>query len=510
MLPPRAQVPPEASALPNALVSAVDRFIANYDLLPTEAELVRAPRGAFTTRPAALLAFADRLVLEALVEPVEAALEQRLPAAVLWPRSRALAPPVNHASVVLEWDSPYVVKADIAQFYESVEHSLLGVFLSSELDLPSPVSRAVEAVLSATMRLPRGLPQGPLASDILASAYLLPIDVKLAGLDRPYVRYADDYYFPAADVGDGRLVLQRLEAWLNELGLALNAEKTSVMRMTTFAEGLERRAVRALKERYVAEALAPLGDEDGADDVSDVLVNAGVPDETLWDLMYHQTVTLEDVADQLIDADTDRMATAYGMYFRRAAQELRGGDLDQPTIGAIAGLVFECLVLLAGTDVEVAASDLEEVQLWYPHLTPQVVDYLTSPRHVESDFAARYVSARLSAPSSVDWVDAWMCHGAGRLPPASFPLLLVRALAADSAAGPLTTAEAIRALAQHRVLERADWTRALSRLRPAVAAEMVFSSLSAPQRLPWLRAASEATQGPGVATLLQAADESAS
>ena len=503
LLPPRSHVPNERSDIRSALVTAVNSLVDGFDMRPEPAELVRAPRRAFTTRPASLLTFPDRLVLEALTTLVETALQSQLPASVIWPRRRTAAVSASYTDRVQEWDSDYVVKADISHFYESVEHSLLGVFLSSHLSLSSVISRAVEAILGATMQLPRGLPQGPVASDVLASAYLLPIDRKLEESDRQYLRYADDYYFPATDVGDGRQTLQQLEAWLNELGLSLNAAKTSVMRMATFVEGLERRAVRELKRRLIDAELSILDEAEDSIDATNVLLSAGVPDQTMWDLMYHGTMSLDDVVEQLVSGDTEDLAKAYELFFRKAADELRSGH-DQETITAVASLAFECLVLLAGTDVELDGQDLEEVQTWFPHLTPQIVDYLTEHGHAEWELSANYFRSRLGEPSGVDWVDAWMCHGASRLPPASFPDELLRSLATGSAAEPLTTAEAVRALAIHGALEEADWRDAFVRVGPAVAAEMLFAGLSMTERAPWLRSETERTGSPGIAALLQA------
>ena len=154
----------------------------------------------------------DRIAFEALASSVEAQLDSSLPRQVIWPRSRALESIQVVTETVKAWNDRYVAKADIANFYEAIEHSLLAVLLSTRLRLSTIIARATEALLTATMGLPRGLPQGPAGSELFASAYLLPVDEHLVAAEIEFVRYADDYYFPASSVGEGRARLSSSRA----------------------------------------------------------------------------------------------------------------------------------------------------------------------------------------------------------------------------------------------------------------------------------------------------------
>lgn len=506
LLPPRSALSPENEGVVGVLASAVESVISTFELLPQRAELIRAPKTAFTTRPAAILAFPDRVALEALTSAVEDVLHAALPREVVWPRNRTEGGSSSYSRQILEWKSQYVVKADIAHFYESVEHSLLAVFLSSRLGISVVTARAVEAVLTATMGLSRGLPQGPAASDILASAYLLPVDQSLASLGRPYLRYADDYFMPAEDVGDGRAVLQRLEALLGELGLSLNPAKTSVMRATTFQEALERRTVRALKQSILTSQLEQLEDVEDANEAAEVLETAGVPDETIWDLLYHHSVTVEDAIDQLLGVEESSVAKAYAFYFHAVAWMLRRDEqLDDLT--AVASLAFECLALLSQTDVELQARDLGEVQKWFPHLTPQIAEYLTSVTRPLHESAVAYIHQHLAFPSGVDWVDAWMCHAAGRLPEGKAPVAALRKIA-EGPAAPLASAEAVRSLALHADIEEPEWQQAYERAGPALASEMLFAGLDLRDQVPWLARYARDAENRGIAAIAGALEPS--
>ena len=197
------------------LVKWVDTRLRAHDYTVEPADIYRTPKSAFTTRPAALLALPDRLALEALAEMISTPLDEALPPGVLWPRGRienhAQRASIDHRSRPLEWDSKYVVKADIADFYGSVDHTILGLVTSTHLEMPWKYGQAVESLLTALMGIDHGLPQGVPASDLLASTFLLPIDSRLAELDATYIRNGDDYFFPASSVDEARSTLQRLE-----------------------------------------------------------------------------------------------------------------------------------------------------------------------------------------------------------------------------------------------------------------------------------------------------------
>ena len=55
-----------------------------------------------------------------------------------------------------------------------VDHSLLGLVTSTHLEMPRKYGQAVESLLTALMHIDRGLPQGVQASDLFATAFLLP------------------------------------------------------------------------------------------------------------------------------------------------------------------------------------------------------------------------------------------------------------------------------------------------------------------------------------------------
>src|SRR5690606_17759509 len=118
------------------------------------------------TRPAALLVPLDRFVYESLVESVATVVTEALPAHVIWPRGRAAqGAHVDFLRTPTSWTSEFVVRTDVASYYESIDHAYLNVIISKWLAVPAAVPIALEAFLDAVMGSHVGLPQGPFGSD---------------------------------------------------------------------------------------------------------------------------------------------------------------------------------------------------------------------------------------------------------------------------------------------------------------------------------------------------------
>jgi Reverse transcriptase (RNA-dependent DNA polymerase) len=490
LLPPRPAVTEHAplAELASQLRRPDTAFLEGGHL-PSKASYIRAPKDAFTSRPAALLTLPDRLIFEALVNKVDLQLDEHLPDEVTWPRTRGRPQPQMPAQEILGWGSKYIVKADVAQFYESIEHVTLALFLSTHVDVSSLVARCIESLLGATMGMNRGLPQGPPGSEILGSAYLLPIDRTLVQRGERYVRYADDYFFPASTFGEGRAKLQLLESLLRGLGLSLNGSKTRIMRKRTFEDGLRRPSLAFEEIRTYAEEfqLAELEDLEASDEISAALEAMGVDEQTLWDLLYHQTVTVDQVVADALDAAGPHVAESYGVYFKTVAKLLRQKHeaADFITLETVAR---ECLVLLATTDTWLRATDVRTVQTWFPQLTPQVVNYLITRPKGRASAVARYFERHFDESSGVDWVDAWMCYGAGCLRGAAKSVVKVlRSTLRQSSSG-VVRIEAFRALSHLGKLQKSDWAPVTRDLAPPLKSELILAGLAAQSRYPWLQA----------------------
>jgi len=133
----------------------------------------------------------------------------------------------------------WVVKFDLAAFYETIAHDLLMRIIA-----PRRGSRAlVEAACHwlrcwtsplALSRYSHGIPQGPVASDVLAECFLLPIDIAMSHKHR-YVRYVDDIRVFGRSQDEIRQAMVLLDRLCRERGLIPSADKLGAEKLKTLS-----------------------------------------------------------------------------------------------------------------------------------------------------------------------------------------------------------------------------------------------------------------------------------
>ncbi len=133
----------------------------------------------------------------------------------------------------------WVVRGDIARFFDTVPHPQLLRALSPRL------SRGALELVAVMLRLPvleggkesvteRGLPQGSPLSPLLANIYLTPFDRAVSRHGPGAVRFADDFAVACASPSAAGGVLETAEETLGVLELSLNTAKT---RIVSFEQG---------------------------------------------------------------------------------------------------------------------------------------------------------------------------------------------------------------------------------------------------------------------------------
>jgi hypothetical protein len=224
---------------------------------PRLPERVYLPKASGLQRPLTLLYIEDQIVLQAFANIIAAKLApKRQPFVMRKVFSNILAEP-NSIFFFRDWRRTYaeyqrqirrhfdaglrwVADFDLAAFYETISHDLLLRTSYPRLD-DTPEVLWIKKCL-ATWTSTRisslkghGLPQGPIASDFLAEAFLLPIDQKMSSVDG-YVRYVDDVRLFADSenaVRSGTLVL---EIHCRERGLIPQVGKFSIRNVQSVDE----------------------------------------------------------------------------------------------------------------------------------------------------------------------------------------------------------------------------------------------------------------------------------
>ncbi len=144
---------------------------------------------------------------------------------------------------------PYVLQADIVQFFPSVDHEILHNLLARYLACP-PTMRLVDKIIDSGRGIhaaryqmqwfpgddllaaarPRGLPIGNQTSQFWANVYLHELDrfVKQELRCPAYLRYCDDFMLFAPDKPTLHRWRQEIEVFLTTLRLKIHTCKTSV------------------------------------------------------------------------------------------------------------------------------------------------------------------------------------------------------------------------------------------------------------------------------------------
>jgi RNA-directed DNA polymerase len=143
----------------------------------------------------------------------------------------------------LETGHEWVVDADIAQFFDTVDHELVLDGVHEEITDGS-VLRLIRAFLGSGVLVEPGeveptelgTPQGGPLSPLLANIYLHPLDQALGEAGFALVRYADDFVIFTKTRRRAEQALELVQTTLERLKLHLHPEKT---RIATLDQGFD-------------------------------------------------------------------------------------------------------------------------------------------------------------------------------------------------------------------------------------------------------------------------------
>ncbi len=214
----------------------------NYHCRPLRRCNIKKPDGGI--RELGIACIRDRVVQSAclmLIEPVFEPLFSRYSFAFRPHRTthQAIAMARSYISKGFEW----VVCADIHKCFDNIDHDVLMDKLAERVgdqEILKLIRHWLEVdVLHFRDAIPplAGVPQGASLSPLLANIYLDSLDKHFEGLDRRYIRYADDIILLTQTEDQAREGLQILENYLIQpLQLRLKPAKTH---LTHASEGFD-------------------------------------------------------------------------------------------------------------------------------------------------------------------------------------------------------------------------------------------------------------------------------
>ncbi len=173
----------------------------------------------------------QRLLLEELYFPLE---DTFLDCSYAYRPGRNIQQAVQHLYSYYKLQPKWIIKADIAEFFDNLCWALLLTALE-ELQLEPIVMQLLEGQLKSGIVIAgkpiypgKGVLQGGVLSGALANLYLTDFDKKCLSHGINLVRYGDDFAIACSSLLEANRILDKITVWLGELYLHLQMEKTQI------------------------------------------------------------------------------------------------------------------------------------------------------------------------------------------------------------------------------------------------------------------------------------------
>jgi retron-type reverse transcriptase len=235
----------------------------DFPYSPLADHKVYVPKPSTTLRTMSLMAVADVIVYQALVNVIA---DQSHPYLVshenghvlgnlytgpgkrwmLQPWKRQYTRFVKRVENLYRIGNPWIASTDIVAFYDTIDHerllSLVRQYCGEDTKFESFFRQCLSkwSAHNSTSTMGRGIPQGSNASDFLANLYLHKIDRKLIANGHHYIRYVDDIRILGEDKSTVQHGLILFDLELKCAGLVAQVTKTSVHKVEDIEKEISR------------------------------------------------------------------------------------------------------------------------------------------------------------------------------------------------------------------------------------------------------------------------------
>jgi hypothetical protein len=199
------------------------RYKAGFDV--PRAEILQVPKRRGGLRPVSALDFQSRILYRALEEQLASALPGLDRS---WEAKQAFE------RAPLEADANYVVIADVAGFYDFIDHSMLEEELIAQTGDADVVELAVD-LLNNLMGRQFGLPQVVHASNVFSEAFIDIAERRLLRGGFSVWRINDDFRLGTHTWRQANTAFEALDRVVRDLGLAINEHKSFILTSEKYA-----------------------------------------------------------------------------------------------------------------------------------------------------------------------------------------------------------------------------------------------------------------------------------
>ncbi len=281
-------------------------------------------------------------------------------------------------------ESGYVVKTDIASFYEYVDHGVLAHIVRSRSERAALLP-ALEDLLRDSVGQSYGLPQTFGASDRLSEVYGQQLEDQLSRRGHLVWRYNDDFRIAVDTYSDALNTIEDLAEQARALGLTLNERKTTTPKLQSYM-------ISVLYQLALVES----------DDETAQPPDADPPAEAREKSEADRLAHYEEIERQNLQAARDLVA-------QLAAGDSAPEELRSP--GQLGVGRFRGAVLTLSREKDPAALPaFVRLAEYVPSLTPQLCWYVKQLQEVEPEAVSRQLDAALVQIPLGGWQSLWFAH----------------------------------------------------------------------------------------------------
>lgn len=221
---------------------------------PNHAIRIYLPKPSGLQRPISLLGIEDQILLQAIANGFVRKLRKKRKIVELKTVfSNKLTEPKDSIFFTEKWQVTYKAfqgkcveyfndgyrwsaHFDLSAYYDTISHNLLMSIISPSASHPETWSVVKDwlqkwSAAESSEMTGHGIPQGPIASDFLAEAFFLPIDIYLINAGYSYIRYVDDIRLFGETENEVRQIAVLLEQLCRDRGLIPQGKKFAIIKL---------------------------------------------------------------------------------------------------------------------------------------------------------------------------------------------------------------------------------------------------------------------------------------